>query len=702
MGVINVLDKHVAELIAAGEVVERPASAIKEMIENSIDAGSKNITVEIMNGGTTFMRVTDDGCGILKDDVKKAFLPHATSKIKQEDDLNKIATLGFRGEALSSIASVSKVQLITRHNSSDIGTTYEIEGGVETKIDDAGCPVGTTLIVRDLFYNIPARMKFLKKDVSEGNAVANVIDKEALAHPEISFTFIRDGKQTLKTSGDSKLKSAIYSVYGRDFANGLLPVNYELNGIKVQGYVSKPINARPNRGMQNFFINGRYVKSRTAMAAIEEACKGSIMVGKYPACVLHLSLSYEIIDVNVHPSKIEVRFFNERPIFDAVYHSIKTCLNNNDQRKNITFSGKNHTDAFSQIKKQNPFTMAKAEISNESKKPVVDNKPIQNEPDNPQANPFDELDKLFPVKKKSINLDSNVSDVADPFSIYSKDAVKNSGKSETPKNTYSFSKPNPIDNFSPEAEKSTLSNEQKSEITDNRNIENGSHKKPIIDETADDSPILQDTDTSVSNILTEEPKPIIQQEKNTLKYIGEAFNTYIIVEKNQKEIVIIDKHAAHERMIYENLKKERGAGYSQILLKPITVILNKNDYDAVINNLDMFKECVFEVEDFGNGTVIVRSAPQYLDLSDIEQSVIEMASYIAENKTDIRSEKMDWIYHNVACRAAIKGGNISTKEELIDIANKLDDDPTLRYCPHGRPVCVVMTKYELEKQFGRV
>ncbi len=684
MGVINVLDKHVAELIAAGEVVERPASAIKEMIENSIDAGAKNITVEIMNGGTTFMRVTDDGCGIMREDVNKAFLPHATSKIKEEEDLDKIATLGFRGEALSSIASVSKVQLITRHINSDIGTTYEIEGGVETKIDDAGCPVGTTIIVRDLFYNIPARMKFLKKDVSEGNAVANVIDKEALAHPEIAFTFLRDGKQTLKTSGDSKLKSAIYSVYGRDFANGLLPVNYELNGIKVQGYISKPINARPNRGMQNFFINGRYVKSRTAMAAIEEACKGSVMVGKYPACVLHLSLSYEIIDVNVHPSKIEVRFFNERPIFDAVYHSVKTCLNNNDQRKNITFSGEKHIDAFSQIKKANPFTMAQSVISNEPVKPLETNNKQETKVQNEEkVNPFDELDRLFPKRNGPINLNCSVSDVVDPFSVYSKEAVK--GNSKT---------------------KSEFYNNTSKSDSDNQPVQNDN----VIDfynktKTADDSILVSqnDKDNNLAHqSVVNEPKPIIEQDKNTLKFIGEAFNTYIIVEKNEKEIVIIDKHAAHERMIYEKLKKERGAGYSQILLEPITVILNKTDYDAVINNLDMFRDCAFDVEDFGNGTVIVRSAPQYLELCDIEQSVIEMASYIAENKTDIRSEKMDWIYHNVACRAAIKGGNISTREELMDIANKLDNDPTLRYCPHGRPVCIVMTKYELEKQFGRV
>lgn len=685
MGVINVLDKHVAELIAAGEVVERPASAIKEMIENSIDAGAKNITVEIMNGGTTFMRVTDDGCGIMREDVKKAFLPHATSKIKEEEDLDKIATLGFRGEALSSIASVSKVQLITRHNNSDIGTTYEIEGGVETKIDDAGCPVGTTIIVRDLFYNIPARMKFLKKDVSEGNAVANVIDKEALSHPEIAFTFLRDGKQTLKTSGDSKLKSAIYSVYGRDFANGLLPVNYELNGIKVQGYISKPINARPNRSMQNFFINGRYVKSRTAMAAIEEACKGSIMVGKYPACVLHLSLSYEIIDVNVHPSKIEVRFFNERPIFDAVYHSVKTCLNNNDQRKNITFSGGKHIDAFSQIKKDNPFTMAQSVISNEPVKPLETKKNQETKVHNEQkANPFDELDRLLPKRNEPINFNCSVSDVVDPFSVYSKEAVK--GNSKTKSEFYNNNILNSDCDNQPLKNDSVIEDYNKSK-------------------TADDSILIQQNDKEndlENQSVVNEPKPIIEQDKNTLKFIGEAFNTYIIVEKNEKEIVIIDKHAAHERMIYEKLKKERGAGYSQILLEPITVILNKTDYDAVINNLDMFRDCAFDVEDFGNGTVIVRSAPQYLELCDIEQSVIEMASYIAENKTDIRSEKMDWIYHNVACRAAIKGGNISTKEELIDIANKLDNDPTLRYCPHGRPVCVVMTKYELEKQFGRV
>lgn len=665
MGVINVLDKHVAELIAAGEVVERPASAIKEMIENSIDAGATDIQVEIQNGGITFMRVTDNGCGIMRDDIKLAFLPHATSKIKLENDLDSISTLGFRGEALSSISSVSRLQLLTRNKNEELGTSYEIEGGEEKSFEDAGCPVGTTMIVRDLFYNIPARMKFLKKDRAEGNAVANVIDKIALSHPEIAFTFIRDGRRVLNTSGDGKVKSAVYAVYGRDFANGLIPVDYELNGIKVKGYVTKPLNARPNRGMQNFFINGRYVKSLTAMAAIEEACKGSVMVGKFPGCVLYLSLPFEAIDVNVHPSKIEVRFINERPVFDAVYHAVKTSLQNNDERKTLTFNNKPNNDAFSEIKKPKPFVAA----------PSTFEKP---EPKKPQ-DPFSRLEDAIKTSKPLGTLKAKVATSDSPLDIYSKEAVKRSEKVD-----YLVKNETVID--------TTIVSEEKPQIEKEReklNIPDEELIKPLEPKTEVDS-------------SEKEPELLYKQPENKLIFIGEAFKTYIFVEKNDKEIVIIDKHAAHERMIYEKLKEERGAGFSQLLLQPITVTLNKTDYEAAISNIDMFTECAFDVKDFGSGTLIVRAAPQYLDLSDIEASVIEMAGYIAQNKKDIRSEKMDWIYHNIACRAAIKGGNISTKEELMDIANKLDKDPTLRYCPHGRPVCIVMSKYELEKQFGRI
>ncbi len=657
MGVINVLDKHVAELIAAGEVVERPASAIKEMIENSIDAGSSDITVEIQNGGITFMRVTDNGCGIMRDDVKLAFLPHATSKIKLENDLDRISTLGFRGEALSSISSVSRLQLLTRNENEDIGISYEIDGGEEVSFDDAGCPVGTTIIVRDLFYNIPARMKFLKKDRAEGNAVANVIDKIALSHPEIAFTFIRDGKRVLNTSGDGKIKSAIYSVYGRDFANGLIPVNYELNGITVKGYISKPVNARPNRSMQNFFINGRYVKSVTAMAAIEEACKGNVMVGKFPACVLHISIPFEAIDVNVHPSKIEVRFINERPVFDAVYHAVKTSLNNNDERKSVTFNNARNDNAFSEIKKPKPFVTTPAVFEKKEEK---------------KSDPFAYLNEAIKSSKPIKSFNPSVSNFNSPTDIYSKEAVRREADIEH-KIQENINRTKPED--------TVIVSKSKNEL-------NIPDEELIVNETKE--------------VVEKEPEPLYAQPKNKLTFLGEAFKTYILVEKNDKEIIIIDKHAAHERMIYERLKKERGAGFTQVLLQPITVTLNKNDYESAISNLDMFKECAFDIEDFGNGSLIVRGAPQYLDISDIESSVIEMAGYIAQNKKDIRSEKMDWIYHNVACRAAIKGGNISTREELIDIANKLDEDPTLRYCPHGRPVCMVLSRYELEKQFGRV
>ena len=667
MGRINVLDKHVAELIAAGEVVERPSSVIKELVENSIDAGATNITVEIKNGGTTFMRVTDNGCGFLRDDIKLAFLRHATSKVKSENDLDYISTLGFRGEALASISAVSHLELITRADCEEIGTRYVISGGEEVSFDDAGCPIGTTFIIRDLFYNIPARMKFLKTDVGEGNAVSNVIDKIALSHPEVSITFIKDSKQVLKTSGDSKLLSAIYSVYGREFANSLMPVDYELNGIKVNGYLSKPQYVRPNRGMQNFFINGRYVKTRTAMAAVEEACKGSIMVGKFPACVINIEISFEAVDVNVHPAKIEVRFVNERPVFDAVYHAVKTALNTGDTRKNAVFSTRTQT------KPVNPFELAQKVFR--ERDTVAKTPPAKTEPKVQTTNPFDLLDEPLKItnKPQPINFSAKVADSCNPLDVYSKDAVKH-------------------DSFV-------------NRIVEDKKIETKTDEPmPFVEEPKAET---QKSECSAKdNVAVQEVipqiKPLVEQNEDSFRYIGEAFKTYIIIEKNEKELVLIDKHAAHERIIFEKLKSEKGNGYSQILLEPISVTLNKIDYDSVINNLDLFKETGFDVDDFGNGVVLVRSAPQYLENEDISQTIMEMAGYLTENKKSIRTERMDWIYHNVSCRAAIKAGNISTHMELVDIARKLESDESLKYCPHGRPLCIVIKKYEIEKQFGRV
>ena len=637
MGVINVLDKHVAELIAAGEVVERPASVIKELVENAIDAKARHITVEIKNGGTTFMRVTDDGCGIMRDDVKKAFLRHATSKVSQEDDLDCIATLGFRGEALASISAVSKLQLITRNENEELGSNYVIEGGEEVSLDDAGCPVGTTFVIRDLFYNIPAREKLKKKDMA------------------------------LQSFGDGKLISAIYAVYGREFAGSLILVDYQLDAISVKGYITKPVHSRANRNMQNFFINGRYVKSRTAMAALEEAFKGSIMVGKFPSCVLEITLPYEMIDVNVHPAKIEVRFINERPVFDAVYHAVKSSLLRDDSKKQAVFK---KDTAFNDIRKFSPFKNAQV-VLKETEVPRIE-KAKQPSDD---FDLFSELDletteKSTEKKAPLVSEKPSLSNENQPFNIYSSRAVQaqkdkqrfaEQAKKKTP------GEPNEI--ISPDLPKPDIPEQQPSSnvtVTQNQN------SQPSLIESADE-----------------------------LRYIGELFQTYIIVEKNQKEMMLIDKHAAHERIIFERLKAEKAGSCAQLLLQPLTVTLGKTEYDAAISHLDLFAECSFEVEDFGNSTVLVRSAPQYIDASEIEDCIVEMADHISVGNNDIFSEKMDWFYHNVACRSAIKAGNQNSAQELIDIVKVLEEHPEIRYCPHGRPICIMMKKSEIERQFGR-
>mgnify|MGYP000998402154 CR=1 FL=1 len=699
MGVINVLDKHIAELIAAGEVVERPSSVIKELVENSIDAGAKNITVEIKNGGTTFMRVADDGCGIYRDDIKKAFLRHATSKVKTANDLDMISTLGFRGEALASISAVSRLQVITKNENEEIGSCYEIEGGDEISLEEAGCPTGTTFVIRDLFYNIPARSKFLKKDVAEGNAVSALMDKIVLSHPEVAFTFIRDGKQVLRTFGDGKLLSAIYSVFGKDFAKGLIPVDYTLDSVSVKGYISKPINARPNRNMQNFFINGRFVKTRTGMAALEEAYKGSIMVGKFPSAVLQLTVPYEIIDVNVHPAKIEVRFINERPVFDAIYHAVKTALQQGDVRKQVTFK---ENTAFNEIKKVNPFTNAQAVFSKAESKPPVNNvmpaeqKAKAYEPKS--YNPFDELD-LKDEKPKLMSIDDlKMADSSNPFEIYSKQAIRKNTELEQKKAEFSKQK------FEKAEQLILKAAQQEDNLPKQENPVNEvivEEKKPYkeVVMTKEEKPqteIFKDKEDK-NDTITELPK-----EQTKLRFLGEAFNTYIIVEKNDNEVLIIDKHAAHERIIYEKLKADSGSANVQYLLTPITVTLDKIDYDAAVSNLDMFAKCSFDVDDFGNGTLLVRSAPQYLAATEIADCITEMSGYIASGKKDIYTEKMDWFYHNVSCRSAIKAGNKSTVQELMDIAWTLEKNPQIKYCPHGRPICIVMTKYEIEKQFGRL
>ena len=707
MGRINVLDKHTAELIAAGEVVERPSSVVKELLENSIDAGATQITVEIMHGGIDYLRITDNGCGILKEDVRNAFKRNATSKISVDSDLEKIGTLGFRGEALASISSVSKVQLITKAKEENIGSAYEIDGGEEISFDDAGCPDGTTFIMRNLFYNVPARYKFLKKDVAEGNAVASVIDKIALSHPEIAITFIRDNKRVLKTAGDGKLMSSIYAVYGRDFASTLIPVDYELNGMKLKGYISRPTNGRANRNMQNTFINGRFVKSRTISVALEEACKGSIMIGKFPSCVLNLQISPKAVDVNVHPSKIEVRFINERPVFDTVYHGVKSALLRGDSRKEAVL---NHNNTVN-IKPLNPFNLANKVINKEPQKLV------QKAPEKPREKSiFDELDlPTKNVKYNKVNKVSDSSSVQKKYMEFLENNKKLSENNQTTNNTVCNNiNNNVINNVSTESKIETKVDEVKEDTSLNQEVQKvnpfeelelekitpeakniSEEKKSNVDVVL---PTERQTNSSSENI---EIKTLIDEDKQSFRFIGEAMNTYIIVETDNNKLVLIDKHAAHERIIFEKLKREKGTGSVQLLLIPITVTLEKNEYTVAIEHLDMFKNVGFDVEDFGNGTLIVRSAPSYLRNDDIEDTIIEICGYIAENRKNVMSEHMEWIYHNISCRSAIKAGDSSTAKELIDIAKTVFSDDSIRYCPHGRPVCIELSKYEIEKQFGR-
>lgn len=612
MAKINKLPKHMADLIAAGEVVERPASVVKELMENAVDAGATAITVEIQHGGISYIRVTDNGSGIDREDVKTAFVSHATSKIKNAEDLNAILTLGFRGEALPSIAAVSKVNMITKTATEEMGTSLTIEGGIITDFSDAGCAVGTTMIVRELFYNTPARMKFLKKDVSEGNYVSAAVEKLALSHPEISFRFIRDGKQVFTTNGDGNLQNVCFSAFGKDFSSGLLSVDSAVGNVSVSGLVTPPFNCRGSRGMQYFFVNGRSVKNGTITAAFENAYKNSVMVGKFPGGVLFIELPPALVDVNVHPSKIEVRFSDERAIFDAVYHSVKSALNESTSLKQAVLPEKKPTfnDIFAKPAQDFKQTTVEEHITYTEKilKPLSSHTQILNDVATPYTAEIDE----------------------DPFKI----------------------------------------------------------EFPIVE-----APVIP------------EPQPIIEEKttvkEDNLRLIGEAYKTYIFIEYNGT-LCVIDKHAAHERILFNQLKANEQNGGSQLLLAPVTVTLGKEEYVAVTENLEMISQAGFEVEDFGNGTVIVRSCPIDLDNQEIAPLIDEIAQYLVKNRRDITNEHLDWIYHNVACRSAIKAGDNNSTAELLALAKQVVSDNDVRFCPHGRPVMIELTKYELEKQFGRV
>ena len=686
MAKINVLDKAVAELIAAGEVVERPAAIVKELVENSIDAGATDITVEIKGGGIRMVRVADNGSGIEKDDIPKAFLRHATSKVKIADDLDSILTLGFRGEALASIAAMCKVELTTKTAADTEGTAYLIEGGEFAGTYPAGRPQGTTITVKDIFFNTPARMKFLKRDIGEGNAIAQIVDKCALSHPEVAFRFIRDGQVKLRTSGKGDLLAVINAVYGSEIAEKMLPVDYMFDGnITVKGFVVHPSASRPSRSYQNFFVNNRYVRTRTCSAALEEAYKNKIMTGRFPACVLNVGIVARSVDVNVHPAKIEVRFANEKPIFSAVFFAVKTALS---KLESTVFVGKKQ-DKINMLTMHLDKDIAEQQhISVQELKKLYDKEETQK-----SAERFSS-----PVRFNAANLDIYVDDneanrnsVKSPYRPQTVNTQKFSSSLPDDKSTEVFSaeKAYEVSGFVPENNEQTFYDKVSTGADD-----------IIFGENAIKPP-QNATILPQSNLKSyDEP----QEKRNTAaeyKLIGELFTTYIILE-SMDTLILVDKHAAHERIIYEQLIKSLSYGNRQVLMSPLSLTLSKEEYSVVAENIEKLAEIGFLAEDFGGSTVLVREIPIELGESDIANVIIEIAGRLLAGNRDITPESLDKLYYSIACKSAVRSGDRNSELELEEIIRRLEQNPQITHCPHGRPVSVKITRYEIEKMFGRL
>lgn len=626
MGIINILDAQTANLIAAGEVVERPASAAKELIENSIDAGARNITLEIKNGGRSLLRVTDDGCGFLREDIPKALLRHATSKISCGDDINGIRSLGFRGEALAAIGSVSRLTIVTKHRSEEMGTRLTSdENGIV--MVDTGCPDGTTVSMCDIFYNTPARQKFLKRDGTEGAACIGVAEKMALSHPEISFAVISDGERKFTTSGDGKLYSAIYSVFGREFAKSLVEVDYEINGVRAAGYITLPDAVRGSRNMQNVFINGRYVKSKTAQAAIEEAFRSFIPRGKYPGCVLFITLNPELTDVNVHPAKTEIKFASEKDVFRAVYYAAKNALEAEPEDKPLGETIEKTTQTV--IQEETPIFDTASLKSEELSVPQQKQEPVLRE-----VNFFPKDEPKFAPAQKSAN--------AFKADIGEDDLVPR-------ESTFVF--------------KDSLEKEEDQEAK-------------------------------------EEIQTVIAPLEPAWRMIGQAYDSYIFVE-TEENVLIIDKHAAHERILYEKLAKSKEL-HVQELLAGVPAVVGRENAAILLDNADFLEEKGFKIEDFGEGSIIVRTVPSTLgNLKGLSSILEDFAKALSEGNSLSFEERCDRALYTVACKAALKAGIKNRPEDDENVVKMLSENPSLRYCPHGRPFIKKLPKREIEKYFDR-
>ena len=637
MSQIKILSKDISELIAAGEVIERPASVIKELIENSIDAGAEHITVEIKKGGTVFMRITDDGCGMEYEDVPTAFLRHATSKISEKNDLEHIMTLGFRGEALASVSAVSKVDVITKRKGDEYGTHYITEGSYEKLYEKTGCPEGTTIIIRDLFFNVPVRRNFMKKDVTEGNAVSRIVQKTALSHPEVAFKFIRDGKLEFNSSGDGNIYSAIYAVYGKDFANDMVEVSYSSDGVQIGGFVIKPLYAKSNRTFQNFFVNGRYVKSLICQVALESAYNNMLMTGKFPACILTLNVNPATVDVNIHPSKAEVRFSDEKKISDSVYFAIKNAFLD----KGLSYEFK--------------FSKSSDEI-----------------PDEPKTENFSSIftkpeDVEKAEQKLSVQIDErkNIPEIPVRYNDDRIDVKRTINKDV-------FIEPEEDDNDVPE----------KIEGFSYINTSSFSHSE----------------NTEKADVQEKLPE-LIETEKK-IHVIGEAFKNYIMAEADDN-IIMIDKHAAHERVIFEKLKSENCRQYMQMLIFEYKILLSDEQFSEMETNSGSLLNMGFMFDYSQKPYIILKGVPDFLKELDMEEIIPEIAENFVLCKHNPETHAIDDILHTMACKSAIKANDKNDISELQKLAEIVYNSENIRHCPHGRPVMFTMTKNNIERQFKR-
>ena len=628
------LDRHVADLIAAGEVVERPASAVKELVENSIDAGAKNITIELQNGGMAFLRITDDGCGMAPDDARTAFLRHATSKIRKKEDLACIGTLGFRGEALAAISSVSKIDLLTRAQDAENGVRLHLEAGQVLSEEPAGCPCGTTILVRELFYNTPARMKFMKSDTAEASAAVSVVQQQALAHPEISFRFLKDGQEQLHTDGQGDRMAAIYAIYGRELANNMLPVDGRWEKLHVRGFVTKPTATRGNRAWQSFFVNNRYIKSRLLSAAVEEAYRNQIMVGRFPACVLEIDMPVQAVDVNVHPAKTEVKFLSEKEVFDAVHYAVLSTLSKAPGRPEW----------------RSPERPAA---------PVPPEKPTAIQPPKPA---FYQTMQAAEYRRQVTQAKP-----AAPAQPVLASPVQIPRPEPAPARQQSFELPKAAPKPQPAPE-------------------------PTI------KPEPQPVPEKAPQVPRQQELPVPEQ---PFRIIGEALHTYIIVEQGEA-VLFIDKHAAHERIRFEALKKENHPVMAQLLLAPLPAELTREEAAVVLENAALLTQYGFEVDDFGGGDLLIRQIPSDVDAEDAKALLQELAGKLLSGRTLNPESLRDNLLHSIACKSAIKAGWQTSDAELRRLVQEVLSRDDIKYCPHGRPVCVTLTKRQLEKQFGRV